>query len=370
MMLLIIFLIAVVLYSVRIAFFLYGAFIERKMTKAENSSYIPFVTVVVPARNEENNIKNCIESIAQSTYPKDKYEILIVDDRSNDRTSEIANQLKSEFSNLRVVNITEDNRNKNLKGKAGALDFGFNNAFGEILLLTDADCKVNPKWIESIVNSYSDKNVKIGAAYTITSSNTIFDKFQALEWITMCIMGSAGVALNNSLGCFGNNMSIRKETYFEVGGYEKINFSITEDLALLREVMSKGHKARFICSYETSIKTLPVETIKDYLKQHHRWARGGMGLGWYAVFFVISSLSVWLTAIISLIQGSLIGFGLILLFKILCDFLLIVYPTKTLKEGKLLYWFFPASFFFLLVELIVPFLVLRKKIIWKDQVFK
>jgi cellulose synthase/poly-beta-1,6-N-acetylglucosamine synthase-like glycosyltransferase len=343
---------------------------EKKIKSNTFGDYQPFVSVVIPARNEEKNIINCLNSFKLSIYPKDKFEILLINDRSTDSTQSVAESILSEYSNLRIINITEANRNINLKGKPGALDFGFREAKGEIILMTDADCVVNPEWISTIVSSYSDPEVKIGAAFTSTDNLSIFHKFQSLEWITMCTMGSAGVALNMPIGCYGNNMSIKKETYLEIGGYENIDFSVTEDLSLLKAVINKGHKARYQCNFESSIKTNPCITIKEYLVQHHRWAKGGLALGWFAVVFVLSSSVIWLSLLASIFYSNIYTFIGTIIFKILADYWLIIYPIKKIKETKLLKWLIPGSLFLLLLELVVPFLLLKKKIVWKDQVFK
>ncbi|MGA2298150.1 MAG: glycosyltransferase, partial [FCB group bacterium] len=159
-------------------------YIEKSKTLPPFSvEYYPFVSVVIPSRNEEHNIEACINSISQNNYPIDKYEIIAVNDRSTDNTLGILRQLSNVHVNLKIVNITENNKNKNLTGKPGALQAGINTANGEIILMTDADCVVNQNWIKSLVNTYYDSSVGLTASFTNINGKNIFENFQALEWI-------------------------------------------------------------------------------------------------------------------------------------------------------------------------------------------
>ena len=213
-------LIAIVVYSIRGMIFILGAFIESLKKQKQNNFYQPFISVVVPARNEENNIENCLISLKNNNYPQEKFEIIAVNDRSTDSTLEKLEKFRGIIPNLKIVDITEANKISNLKGKPGALQAGINEAKGEIILMTDADCIVGNNWIETIVNEYAEKNISLVASFTNVIGNRIFDKIQAVEWVYMHTMASAGVGLNQPLGCYGNNLSFRKEEFDKLGGYE------------------------------------------------------------------------------------------------------------------------------------------------------
>jgi cellulose synthase/poly-beta-1,6-N-acetylglucosamine synthase-like glycosyltransferase len=82
--------------------------------------------------------------------------------------------------------------------------------------------------------------------------------------------GTAGIALNNILGCFGNNISISRVAYETIGGYQNIPFSVTEDYALLNSIHKAGFKIRYLCGLDTTVETLPLETFSQYLLQRKR----------------------------------------------------------------------------------------------------
>lgn len=335
-----------------------------------NSSSIPFISVIVPARNEEKNINRCIESIESSDFPNDKFEIIAINDRSTDSTPEILNDLSERYSNLIPVHLTDASKNQNLKGKPGALQAGINYSKGEYLLMTDADCAVHPRWLRTITEHFTANELNLIPSFTLIEGDRLFDKIQALEWIYMHTMASAGVAMNNPLGCFGNNLSVKKDVFNSLGGYENIKFSVTEDLALLKAVHQSHGNIHYLCDENATVTTYPEKTFSDYIRQHRRWAIGGLDLGISAAFFVIASFGIWLAIILSFAQGLFwLGSGIFAL-RVLADSALIASSIIKLKLKKSLFlYLIPSVIFFLAIELIMPFLIINKKITWKGQVF-
>jgi cellulose synthase/poly-beta-1,6-N-acetylglucosamine synthase-like glycosyltransferase len=362
---------AIIIFSIRSIFLIIGLLLEhgKKNPGFGNSEYL-FVSIIVPARNEENNIQTCIESIMSNNYPSDKFEVIVVNDRSTDRTGTILVSLQKRFQNLFVYTIAENTHHRNLKGKPGALQVGIEAAKGDIILMTDADCIVNENWIDSITNSFSDNEVGLTAAVTNIKSKNAFDIAQAVYWVYMHTMAAAGIGLNQPLGCFGNNLSVRKSDFIELGGFENIKFSMTEDLALQQAVFKSNRKIRYLISDESSVETLPCKTFKEYLNQQHRWALGGLDLGWRAAIFVISSVALWIGLITSLIFCDIVWFLSILGTRFFLDFILIFSSLVRLQKIKLWKWIIPSILIFVFMELLVPFLLLDRETVWKGQVFK
>ncbi|TAL68947.1 MAG: glycosyltransferase [Bacteroidetes bacterium] len=362
---------AIIIYSFRSIIFFIGLITEyKKRIIKTKSDKILSVSIVVPARNEEDNIESCIESIMSNNYPKDNFEVIVVNDRSTDKTGEILVNLQSIYSNLIVLKITDNTKHKNLRGKPGALQVGIESAKGEIIMMTDADCIVNENWIESVSKPFLDENVGLTAAVTNIKPSNGFEIAQAVYWVYMHTMACAGIGINQPLGCFGNNLSVRKSDFVQLGGFENIKFSMTEDLALQQAVFNNNRKIRYLISDDSSVETLPCKTFKEYLKQQHRWALGGLDLGWRAAIFVISSIALWIGLITSLIFCELAWFFAILFTRFVFDFILIFSSLKRLNKLKLSIWIIPSAVVFILMELFVPFLLLDRETVWKGQVFK
>ena len=183
-------------------------------------------------------------------------------------------------------------------------------------------------------------------------------------------MASGGLGLNQPLGCFGNNTAIKKEVYIDIGGYENIPFSVTEDLALLQTLTKKGFKANYICNPNATVKTEPCHTVQEYIKQHHRWTVGGKGLGWRASVFVATSVSIWLGLLLAIIYGYYIWILPLLFTRIFGDLLVIIPVLNRLKLDHLKLSIVPSILMVFVLELLTPLYLLKKNVDWKGQIFR
>ncbi|RMF32675.1 MAG: glycosyltransferase [Chlorobiota bacterium] len=362
--------VSIATYWVRTALMAIGAWLERRRQYTQpTEDRLPPVSIVVPARNEEHRIARCLESLASLDYPSDRLEIIVVDDRSTDRTAAVVASYAERIPELRVLSLAEP-RSGNLRGKAGALDYGILHARGEIILLTDADCAVDPHWVHAHVAAYHSSHVAMVCAYTLVAGTDPFARFQAVEWNTTNTMASAGVYYRQFLGCFGNNMSIRREVYCMLGGYRAIPFSVTEDLALLQAVGRAGFAIAYLCSKESRVETEACATLGEYIQQHQRWVHGAKALGWRAYTFVATTLLYWLGVLASVAAGSWLLAAAIILARLSADAVLNIPSLVRLGRRDLVWWIFPTTLAFGFLELSLPFLALSRSIRWKDQVFE
>lgn len=361
---------AIAVYWVRTLIMAWGAWQERRRTRsmplaAEN---LPTISIIIPARNEESRIGRCLDSLEKLDYPADRLEIIIVNDRSTDRTAELVAARMDRLARLRLVSIVEPHVG-NLQGKAGALDAGIAVAGGEILLFTDADCAVHPQWARAHAACYQAENVAMVCGYTLVEGERFFDRYQAVEWNATNTMASAGVYFQQYLGCFGNNMSIRRSVYDAIGGYTAIPFSVTEDLALLQAVGRRDHTIRYICSPQSSVVTEPCRTLREYIHQHQRWVHGARALGWRAYLFVGTTAIYWLGLLAALSTYSISWVVAVIAARLFADMVLHIPAIRQLRRLELAGWIIPTTLLFSLLELSLPLLALSRSIHWKDQVF-
>jgi cellulose synthase/poly-beta-1,6-N-acetylglucosamine synthase-like glycosyltransferase len=370
---------ALSIHALRTAWFLLGAHTERgnitrsrslsrDVSRINTTSSEPFVSVIVPARNEEATIERCIRALMANAYSH--YEVLVVNDRSTDRTGEVLSYLQAEFPSLRVHNAIDDTSNPNLKGKPRALHQGIERSSGTIVMMTDADCAVEPTWIAATVEVFADASVGLVPSFTVTTENTAFARIQALEWAINNTMAMAGIGWKQPLGCFGNNLAVRRSVYDALGGYPRIAFSLTEDLALLQAVSKTSWQVRYICDHRTKAVTLPCETAGEFIKQHRRWVLGGKALGGRAALFVGSSVLMWAAIAAVAVAGRLDLVGLLAVVRMLLDFS-IVWPTLQELDLTRLTWWFPLAMpFFQVLELMAPFFILKPTVEWKGQIMR
>ncbi len=375
---------AVVVHVARTAIFALGAALERRTVQHlrhsvrqqlqtpmyDPEALLPRVSVVVPARNEEDNIERCVRSLMATTYPANRFEVIVVNDRSTDGTEAVLKRLQTEFSALRVHNTIESTDNTNLQGKTRALHQGIERSCGDVVMMTDADCVVQPTWVRRVAELFVQPDVALVPSFTVIQAHTLFAKMQGLEWVFNHTMASAGIGLGQPLGCFGNNLSVRRRVYDALGGYARVPFSVTEDLAILQAVAHlPNQQVRYVCDEQMRIETLPCPTLGAFVKQHRRWVLGGRALGWRATVFVASTSAVWAGLLVSALAQAWWCVATILLVRLVCDAVLVLPSLHRLKMLSLVWWLPLALPFFLLLELITPLFVLRPSVEWKGQHF-
>lgn len=239
---------------------------------AENQSSLPFVSVFVPARDEEASIKQCLHSLLIQDYAG-PYEILVADDESSDRTFAIAEGLGKLHGHLRVFRLNSW-QSETMRGKQRALALLTDEAKGEIYLFCDADMTMPSGWIRNMVMNLSRGNADLVNGTTTSSGDSAFFRLQALDWLipqaAMEVLGRFGLAYT----AMGNNMGLRRSVYESVGGYRGIPFSVTEDFELFRHLKRKGFHLRHIFHKNVLGITRPSQTTEGWFQQHLRWTKG------------------------------------------------------------------------------------------------
>jgi cellulose synthase/poly-beta-1,6-N-acetylglucosamine synthase-like glycosyltransferase len=326
---------------------------------------LPYITVLVCARNEEKSISRCLLSLSELDYPSEKTELLIVNDQSTDKTPHILAVWKLRLPNLRVIETRETD---SLHGKVNALTHGFEAAKGEIILMTDADCVVPRGWAQEIVSLYDDRT---GMVASITSINggTVFDSCHSLEIVQVLAMGMSGINYSIPTSIIGNNFSIRKSVYTLIGGYQNVAFSVTEDLALFQAVWQSGWKVRSKVNIDLSVVTDPTPDYKTWWRQKQRWVRGGKSIGLPG--FIIIGIGYIGTALLLLLPFASsipLAIGMFTL-KCVSD-LMILLPTMSALGKLRLLWYLPLYQIYLLYFLLcVPILYFQRDVIWKERVY-
>jgi len=268
----IIFLILVSCYFIISAVLIVGV---KKTFPRLNEEELPTVSILVAARNEENNILSCLESLDNLEYPENKLEIIIVDDASTDSTLNIISDFIYGKQKFRVIYL-QANEDAKLKGKVRAMAEGIKPTKGDIILTTDADCVVNPLWAKTIASYYLE-DVGVVNGFTSQKVDGAFSGMQAIDFIYLLFVASGTINLGKAVSCIGNNMSFRRKAYEEVGGFENLPFSVTEDFRLLNSIQKlKKYRLIYPLDKNALVVSKPVLTLKELLSQKKRWAVGGI----------------------------------------------------------------------------------------------
>lgn len=332
---------------------------------APMKDFTPTVSIIVAAKNEEANIAACIESLLLLDYPADKLEVLLVNDHSTDRTKEIMLGYVNSNNVLKYVEIVRTLGK--LKGKTNALAVSIKQATGEIIFTTDADIKVKRTWVKEMLKYYDDKTGVISGFSTINPKN-IFWGMQSFDWLVLIGLASGGDGFNHPISCLGNNMSYRKSAYDEVGGYENIKFSVTEDFMLLHTIVNKTKwKSKYPANYDMMNETYPCANVKEIYSQKKRWGKGGLDA--HSVGMLVAAIAV--LGGLGLAFGWLAGAKIYLSFVIAKSLIDAIFIMPIVKEFRMwkVYLFLPFfELYMALYMLIVPVgIIFGGKVVWKEQ---
>lgn len=335
-----------------------------------NPRYRPRVSIIVAARNEEGNIKDCLDSLTSLSYPHELLELILVDDRSTDATPEIVRKYMDHCPFLRLVQIGPETELR--PGKMNAVTQGIDGSSGEILLFTDADCRVPPGWVENTVKYYTEPTIGAVAGFTSLRGNRLFARMQAIDWFYLFSVAAATARMNFPVTAVGTNLSVRRSAYDAVGGYRRIPFSVTEDYALFHAVTTTGRfQARFPLDRSTLVETSPCGTWKQLYHQKMRWFTGGRRMDLKSllifVFPYLFNLLIGVAAIFSADIQLCWAVGA----KVFVDLLLCLPSLETFERKSLLRSYLAFELYYYCYVLIFPPLVLLgSKVTWKERTFR
>jgi cellulose synthase/poly-beta-1,6-N-acetylglucosamine synthase-like glycosyltransferase len=328
-------------------------------------SATPPVSILIAVRNEESTIRECLAAIEMLEYPPDKIEVLIGDDQSSDRTWDVISSYRPAGFSYRCVRITETLGQA--RGKGNVLAHLAHLATSDFLFITDADIKVPPSWITSMLSQLRGKVGIVTGITTITGSR-LFYRLQAIDWLYSLGLMQAVTEAGLPVSTMGNNMLISRPAYTSVGGFEGIPFSVTEDVMLFREILKQGWGFRNVFHRNVLAVSAPAPDVAALLHQRKRWMKGSMNLPWYMVA-ILTLHSAYYPIVLPFFLHAGVAVTLLIFFSKLA--LQTIYIKLCLRRLQL-----PASLplllFFEVYQLVlslvlIAFFFLPVRISWKGR---
>ncbi len=335
------------------------------------------ITIIIPARNEEKNIADCINSVLHQSYPKHLFNVLVVDDHSTDTTAEIILQYKNQ--NVQLISLKDFVVPGKLNSyKKKAIEIAVLQTTAELIVTTDADCIVPPNWLQTIAAFYEERKPKfIVMPVSIKCSNRFIELFQALDFMTLQGITGASVYKKFHSMCNGANLAYTKAAFDEVDGFKGIDdIASGDDMLLLHKIFSRyPQDIAYIKSNNAIVQTQPVKTIGQFFNQRIRWASKADKYDdkrIFAVLLLVYFLNLWL-----LILGIVVFFfsfaylfiALLLAKTIIVLFFL--YPVAGFFKKRYLLWWFPlAQPFHILYTIIAGWLGKFGNYTWKERKVK
>ncbi|MCF8232954.1 MAG: glycosyltransferase, partial [Bacteroidales bacterium] len=361
--------------------FLYQGWRKLKNPVKEKDIYSDKVkvAVIIPARNEETNIVNLLNDIDSQNYPEPWIEVIVADDASGDGTAEVVKEWADIHSlNVKLLNL--EDRPGNPSPKKRALSQAINHSTADLIITTDADCRVGKNWISAIVQHYESTEAKmISGPVRFIPLTSFFTKIQALEFLSLVGSGAAAIGQNNPLMCNGANLAFSRKAFFEVGGYYgNENYASGDDVFLMLKM--KRHYGHFAISFlkdpKIIVDTPPKPNWHGFINQRTRWAsktkayRDSFSLFTSGVVFLFCV--TLLLIILLLVVGQINPVRVVTLWavKLIVDVFFLWRITGFMKQAYLMKYFIPAQLFVVLYTTIAGFLGSLGGFSWKGRAYK
>lgn len=231
------------------------------------------LTVIIPVRNEEDNIKNLLEDINKQTYPFKNFEVIIANDGSTDKTESIilAFQEVAHFD-LKLLNIFNEN---GLSPKKRAIQKSIEISSGELIITTDGDCRVSEYWLVSIEEQYQQKEAKlISSVVTFSEEKSLWNTFQIIEFASLIGSGACAMFLKKPNMCNGANIAYTREVFEEVNGFVGNEHLASGDDEFLMHKIATVYPDKVIFNMDENaiVYTKSQPDFSHFYQQRKRWA--------------------------------------------------------------------------------------------------
>lgn len=311
------------------------------------------VSLIIPFRNEATNLQSIISDILNIETDGVNFEVIFVNDHSEDDWGNFKTEIEKK-ENRRVVELGDG-----VTGKKNAITEGIKNSNSEIILVTDADCRIPPKWLKLMVGKFDAKTGFVAGAVRYKRYDSLFSKIQALEFGGLILTGAGLIGVGEPVICSAASMAFRRKLFLEVEGYN-LNDSLSsgDDEFLMRSISRLGYKVRFLLNNEGIVETNPGESVGGFVQQRSRWASKGL---FYEDPILILKLTIIFLFYLSLILSpfTILFFGWYGFILVLGSLLLKgLTEYFVLLEGEGLVFERVDFFHFLLAELLhIPYIV-------------
>ena len=335
------------------------------------------VTVLIPARNEEENIVQILADLKGQSYPVSFTEILVLDDHSEDATATLVRNCG--IKNVRLIQLADfkDENGQELTLKKKAIELGVTQALNQLILVTDADCRIPKNWIEHYVSVYQTTGCKMMAGPVLFQpAKTVFERFQALDFMGMMGITVAYFQQKIFNMCNGSNLAYEKAAFETVEGYKGIDHVASGDDMLLIHKIAKRFpdKVLYLKHPNAVVTTKPESSLSGFFQQRIRWTSKA---GAYQDKRISRDLAVALVFNISFLanlfiflfvdQRAILVFVPQVICKFIVEWMLLRSVSKFYKSLYLMDVFIPSQFLHIIYISVIGLLGVFIPYRWKGR---
>lgn len=315
-----------------------------------------FISIIVPCKNEQFHLPYLLNDLALQEYPTESFEVVVVDDNSNDDTFNIA----SRFNGIRNFSVIKNSGT----GKKSAILTGVKHSEGQVIITTDADCSLKQKWLRSICSNFlqNDPDLLISPV-CLEKKPGFFDRFQELEFLGLQGITAGSAMLGKPVMCNGANLAFKKETYLRHTDFMHNEILSGDDIFFLHSLKKeKGSKIMWNGSPDAIVKASSAGSPGEYFKQRKRWLSKGKAYSdrdtiiLAIVTFFTNLLIIGVAAASLADRNFLMILVAVFMLKAIPDFLILSNTSKRYGRMPLLKWFLPS-------EAVYPFYMLGVAIV-------
>ena len=327
---------------------------RRAAVPVTTGGELPYISIVVPFRNEAHNLDRLLFSIAAQHYPTDKYELILVDDHSSDGGAAGAKLLPKNSKLFRLAD--QKLPQGTVAFKKAALSLGIAHAAGEVIVTTDADCEWAPDVLSHLAGEFAAGAEVVLGPVLIDPVTDFCSAFQALDLAAYQLFTAATIAAGTPALANGAQFAFRKSAFERVGGYAGVDHLPSGDDVLLLHKFAAAGNFRIECSTAVGgvVTTRPVEGWGAFWRQRLRWAgKAGnytsMALGVAQALAFLTSLAILGGLLLGFVGSAFViaAFGAWLV-KGTVDWILLRSVCRHYRYGRLMRWYLSA-------QLIYPF---------------
>jgi len=363
-------------YSILIGSFIIGFY---KIKAFYNCNIPPkhSFSIIVPFRNEAENLPQLLKSIQQLYYPTHLFEILLVNDASNDNSCEIVENIQQQFPLINMILLK--NHRKSNSPKKDAINTAIKNAKFEWIVTTDADCEVPPRWLQ-IFNQFilDRKPVFISAPVKFKEEKPLLHHFQNLNFLSLIGTTIGSFSIEKPILCNGANLCYNKEIFKELNGFEGNENIASGDDVFLLEKMAKQYPKQtlFLKSNSAVVTTRSEKNWNSHINQQIRWASKASAYKSSFSKFVGFAVLLMNLVLLTLLFISFIFpfywklFFIIFIQKMIIDFMLIQKTGSFLQTNKSLKYYLPIAISHPFITTFIGLTSVFKDYEWKGRRFK
>jgi len=229
----------------------------------------PIVSVVIAARNEEKNLPDLIQDLVNQEYPLDQLEVIIVDDRSTDSTAKILIEAAENYAVVKYIRV--ETLSTEMTPKKNALTLGIEMAKGDVILSTDADCRVGKLWVSGMAYSVIQQD-SISIGYSKVAGESFFERIQMLDFLGIITANAGAGGWGHFWSGTGQNLAYKKSDFETIGKFEPVKDKISGDDMYLVQSISKLKRGIINIDANTFVTTSAMPAFLDFINQRVRWS--------------------------------------------------------------------------------------------------